>query len=175
MTGLHSSDNIPLVHSPGVSMVRVEAQRKEQEKVLGQKFRAAQVTPAVTEQPKSRQKLAAESMSKVQNLHRALQSVLLKSELRTVSEAIHAARGLYQQITAAGCQLRTSRSTLRTWDQTCPRSTHNRLNLEKKPLSRRSCPGKGGAALWLVLRSAFVIGSVGIGLWACGHSLGRLW
>lgn len=83
-------------------MVRVEAQRKEQEKVLGQKFRAAQVTPAVTEQPKSRQKLAAESMSKVQNLHRALQSGLLKSELRTVSEAIHAARGLYQQITAAG-------------------------------------------------------------------------
>ncbi len=52
--------------------------------------------------PKSRQKLAAEGMSKVQRLSRALQSGALKSELRTASESIHAARALYKQIEAAG-------------------------------------------------------------------------
>src|SRR5580704_15760288 len=50
---------------------------------------------------KSRQKIAAENMSRVQRLHRALQSGPLKSELRTVSESLHAARGLYRQIEAA--------------------------------------------------------------------------
>jgi hypothetical protein len=53
-------------------------------------------------EPKSRQKLAAENMSKVQKLHRALQSGPLKSELRTVSETIHAASALYKQIEIAG-------------------------------------------------------------------------
>jgi hypothetical protein len=51
---------------------------------------------------KSRQKVAAESMTRVQKIHRALQSGQLKSELRTVSEAIHAARALTMQIEAAG-------------------------------------------------------------------------
>jgi hypothetical protein len=55
-------------------------------------------------EPKSRQKLAAENMSKVQRLHRALQSGPLKSELRTVSESIHAARGLFKQIESAGLE-----------------------------------------------------------------------
>jgi hypothetical protein len=54
------------------------------------------------QEAKSRQKLAAENMSKVQLLNRALQSGPLKSELRTVSEAIHAARALYKQIEGAG-------------------------------------------------------------------------
>ena len=47
---------------------------------------------------KSRQKLAAENMTDAQKLARALQSGRLKSELRTVSEAIHAARALTIQI-----------------------------------------------------------------------------
>lgn len=41
-------------------------------------------------------------MSKVQRLHRALQSGPVKSELRTLSEAIHAARALCKQIEAEG-------------------------------------------------------------------------
>jgi hypothetical protein len=41
-------------------------------------------------------------MTTVQKIHRALQSGRLKSELRTVSEAIHAARALTMQIEAAG-------------------------------------------------------------------------
>jgi hypothetical protein len=49
---------------------------------------------------KSQQKLAAENMSDVQRLHRALLSGRLKMELRTVSESIHAARALYTQIKA---------------------------------------------------------------------------
>ena len=52
--------------------------------------------------PASRQKIAAEKMSPVQQLHRRLQSGPLKSELRTVSESIFAARVLYKQIEAAG-------------------------------------------------------------------------
>ncbi|HZR58465.1 MAG TPA: hypothetical protein VFA74_16450 [Terriglobales bacterium] len=47
---------------------------------------------------KSRQKLAAEKMTPVQNLVRSLQSGQLKSELRTVQESIHAARALAMQI-----------------------------------------------------------------------------
>jgi hypothetical protein len=59
---------------------------------------------AKVEQRKSRQKLAADGMSKVQRLHRALQSGPLKSELRTVSESIHAARGLFKQIEQTGME-----------------------------------------------------------------------
>jgi hypothetical protein len=62
------------------------------------------MTPRVSEAPISRQKRAAENMSKVQRLHRALQSGPIKSELRTLSEAIHAARALYKQIQAAGIE-----------------------------------------------------------------------
>ena len=51
---------------------------------------------------KSRQKLAAENMTKTQKLARALQSGQLKSELRTVQESIHLARGLYTQIESEG-------------------------------------------------------------------------
>jgi hypothetical protein len=47
---------------------------------------------------KSRQKVAAEKMTPIQNLVRALQSGRLKSELRTVQEAIHAAHALAMQI-----------------------------------------------------------------------------
>ena len=47
---------------------------------------------------KSRQKLAAEKMTPMQRLARALQSGQLKSELRTMSEAIHMARALAMQI-----------------------------------------------------------------------------
>jgi hypothetical protein len=57
---------------------------------------------AKTQDAPSRQKLAAQNMSKVQRLHRALQSGPLKSELRTIPESIHAARALYKQIEAAG-------------------------------------------------------------------------
>ncbi len=52
---------------------------------------------------KSRQRLAAERMTEVQRLHQSLTSGRpAKSELRTVSEAIHAARGLYKQIEVGG-------------------------------------------------------------------------
>jgi hypothetical protein len=54
--------------------------------------------------PKSKQRIAAEKMSKVQNLSRALQSGRLKMELRTVPEAIHAARSVYSQIKAEGLE-----------------------------------------------------------------------
>jgi hypothetical protein len=54
------------------------------------------------EPTKSRQKVAEEKMSKVQRLHRQLSSGPLKSDLRTVSESIHAARALYFQIEGAG-------------------------------------------------------------------------
>jgi len=47
---------------------------------------------------KSRQKLAAEKMTPVQRLARALQSGQLKSELRTMPEAIHMAHALAMQI-----------------------------------------------------------------------------
>ena len=50
----------------------------------------------------SRQQVAADKMTKVQRLHRALQSGPLKSELRTAFESIHAARALYEQIERAG-------------------------------------------------------------------------
>lgn len=53
----------------------------------------------------SRQKLAAENMTRVQKIHRALQSGRLKSELRTVQEAVHAARALTMQIEAEGLKL----------------------------------------------------------------------
>jgi hypothetical protein len=53
-------------------------------------------------EPKSRQKLAAENMTRVQKLTRVLQCGQLKSELRTVQEAIHMARGLYTQIESEG-------------------------------------------------------------------------
>jgi hypothetical protein len=43
-------------------------------------------------------------MSKVQNLSRALQSGRLKMDLRTVPEAIHAARSLYSQIKSEGIE-----------------------------------------------------------------------
>lgn len=56
---------------------------------------------AKAEETKSRQKVANEKMSKVQQLHRALQSGQLKRELRTVAESIHAARALYRQIQLA--------------------------------------------------------------------------
>jgi hypothetical protein len=54
---------------------------------------------------KSRQRLAAENMSKAQRIHRAIQSGPIKSELRTVQEAIHAARALAVQIGAEGFTL----------------------------------------------------------------------
>jgi len=76
-------------------MVRVEG-HKEGERG----FRPAQVT----ESAPSPQKLRAQGMSKVQNLSRALQSGRLKMDLRTVPEAIHAARSLYSQIKAAGIE-----------------------------------------------------------------------
>lgn len=63
--------------------------------VRTQSIRAKEVQP-------SRQQVAADKMTKVQRLHRALQSGPLKSELRTVSESIHAARALYKQIEVAG-------------------------------------------------------------------------
>ncbi|PWU08172.1 MAG: hypothetical protein C5B47_05120, partial [Verrucomicrobia bacterium] len=50
----------------------------------------------------SRQKLAAENMTRVGKIVRALQSGQLKSELRTVQESIHLARGLYTQIESQG-------------------------------------------------------------------------
>jgi hypothetical protein len=60
------------------------------------------MTARVQSETKSRQKLAAENVNKVQRLHRALQSGPLKSDLRTVSESIHAARALYKQIEMEG-------------------------------------------------------------------------
>src|ERR1700733_13428814 len=61
-----------------------------------------------TESKKSYQKATAEAMSKVQMLHRRLSSGPLKSELRTVSESIHAARALYAQIEGAGIPAKDS-------------------------------------------------------------------
>jgi hypothetical protein len=55
-----------------------------------------------TELPKSRQKLAADNMTRVGKLMRALQSGQLKSELRTVQEAIHLARALFMHIESQG-------------------------------------------------------------------------
>jgi hypothetical protein len=52
----------------------------------------------------SRQKVAAQNMSRVQKLNRALQSGRLKMDLRTVSEAIHAARGIHSQIKDEGIE-----------------------------------------------------------------------
>src|SRR5205807_10634532 len=46
---------------------------------------------------KSRQKIAAENMTTVQRIQRALQSGPVKSELRTVQETIHLARALSAQ------------------------------------------------------------------------------
>jgi hypothetical protein len=54
-----------------------------------------------TQTETSRQKLAADNMTAVAKIHRALQSGQLKSELRTVQEAIHAARALNAQAKAA--------------------------------------------------------------------------
>lgn len=51
---------------------------------------------------KSRQKQAAENMTRVGKLMRALQSGQLKSELRTVQEAIHLARALFMHIESQG-------------------------------------------------------------------------
>jgi hypothetical protein len=51
---------------------------------------------------KSRQRIAAEGMSKVQKLHRAIQSGQLKPELRTASEAVLAARMVQTQIEKSG-------------------------------------------------------------------------
>jgi len=55
---------------------------------------------------KSRQRIAAEKaaskMSKAERLQHALQSGVLKSELRTASEAIHAARALHMRIKTEG-------------------------------------------------------------------------
>lgn len=48
--------------------------------------------------PESRQQIAADKMTTVQQICRAVQSGPIKSELRTVSEAIHAARALKMQI-----------------------------------------------------------------------------
>ena len=48
------------------------------------------------------QKLAAENMTKTQKLARELQSGQIESELRTVQEAIHLARGLFTQIESEG-------------------------------------------------------------------------
>jgi hypothetical protein len=59
-------------------------------------------TATHAKEAKSRQKVANEKMSKVQQLHRALQSGQLKRELRTVQESIFAARALYGQIESAG-------------------------------------------------------------------------
>jgi len=50
------------------------------------------------ETKQSRQKIAAGNMSPVQKICRALQSGPVKSELRTLSEAIHSARALAMQI-----------------------------------------------------------------------------
>ncbi len=75
-----------------------EGQPKERQRSRG--FKAAQVTQSAP----SPQKLRAEGMSKVQNLNRALQSGRLKMDLRTVSEAIHAARGIHSQIKDAGIE-----------------------------------------------------------------------
>src|ERR1035437_2626907 len=52
-------------------------------------------------QQRSRQKIAADNMTPVMKLARALQSGQLKSELRTTQEAIHAATALTKQIEAA--------------------------------------------------------------------------
>jgi hypothetical protein len=54
---------------------------------------------------KSRQRLAAENMTRAQRLHRAILSGALKSELRTAQDAIHAARALALQISAEGFAL----------------------------------------------------------------------
>jgi hypothetical protein len=51
---------------------------------------------------KSRQKLAAENMTKAQNVGRKILSGALKSELRTAQDAIHAARALALQIGSEG-------------------------------------------------------------------------
>ena len=59
------------------------------------------MVPARTE-TKSRQKLAAENMTRVQKVVRALQSGQFKSELRTVQEAIHLARGFFTNIESQG-------------------------------------------------------------------------
>jgi len=53
-------------------------------------------------QEKSRQKLAAERMTDAQKLCQRLGSGALKSEFRTVSEAIHMARALAAQMADAG-------------------------------------------------------------------------
>src|SRR5215831_18513520 len=58
-----------------------------------------------TNEGKSRQKLAADNMTRVQKIVRALQSGRVKSELRTAQEAIHAARALAMQIGAEGFTL----------------------------------------------------------------------
>jgi hypothetical protein len=58
----------------------------------------------VRTQEKSSQRRAMEGMSKVQSLHQRLSSGPVKSELRTVSESIHAARALYKQIELAGIE-----------------------------------------------------------------------
>lgn len=49
-------------------------------------------------EPKSRQRIASEKMTSVQQICRAVQSGPVKSELRTVQESIHAARALAMQI-----------------------------------------------------------------------------
>lgn len=51
---------------------------------------------------KSRQQKAADNMTRVKKVVRALGSGQLKSELRTVQEAIHLARGLFMNIESHG-------------------------------------------------------------------------
>jgi hypothetical protein len=56
----------------------------------------------VKTQKKSRQRIAAERMTKVKMLQQRLSSGAVKSDLRSVSEGIHAARALYKQIEVSG-------------------------------------------------------------------------
>ncbi len=73
-------------------MVRVEAQPKEHR---AKGFRPAQVTEAAP---------PSQGIGKVEKLHRALQSGRVKMDLRTVQEAVHAARSLYSRIKDEGIE-----------------------------------------------------------------------
>jgi hypothetical protein len=70
----------------------------EGRKERGKGFRPAQVT----ESAPSPHQLRADGMTRVQKISRALRSGAIKSELRTAREAIWMAKGLDQQIQAAG-------------------------------------------------------------------------
>jgi hypothetical protein len=60
--------------------------------------------PQAQEAPKepSRQKIAAEKMTKIENISRAMRSGMIKSELRTAQESIWMAKATDQQMQTAG-------------------------------------------------------------------------